>query len=65
MSARIDELHRQLEQHLGTRLVSVVRRGDELSAEIEPIHLIGVGRILRDTPELSFEQLVDRVAWTT
>ena len=59
MSARIDELHRQLEERLGTRLVSVVRRGDELSAEIEPIHLLAVGRILRDTPELSFEQLVD------
>jgi len=59
MSTRIDELHRQLEQHLGTRLVSVVRRGNELSAEIEPIHLLAVGRILRDTPELSFEQLID------
>jgi len=59
MSARIDELHRQLEQHLGARLVSVVRWRDELTVEIGAADLLGVGRVLRDTPEFRFEQLVD------
>jgi NADH-quinone oxidoreductase subunit C len=59
MSARIDDLHRQLEQHLGARLVSLVRWRDELTAEIRAADLLGVGRVLRDTPELRFEQLVD------
>jgi NADH-quinone oxidoreductase subunit C len=59
MSARIDELHRQLEQHLGARLTSVVRQRDELTAEIQPADLLGVGRDLRDAPDLRFEQLVD------
>src|SRR5215510_7752141 len=59
MSARIDELHRQLEQHLGAHLASVVHQRDELCAEIEPAHLLAVGRVLRDAPDLRFEQLVD------
>ena len=59
MSARIDELHRQLKEHLGARLVSLVRWRDELSAEIGAADLVGVGRALRDTPDLRFEQLVD------
>ena len=59
MSARIDELHRQLEQHLGARLASVVRQRDELTAEVEQSHLLAVGRVLRDAPDLCFEQLVD------
>jgi len=59
MSARIDELHRQLELHFGSRLLSLVRWRDELSAEIAAADLLGVCRALRDTPELRFEQLVD------
>src|SRR5262245_27718818 len=59
MSAHIDELHRQLEQHLGARLVHGARWRDEPSAEVKPADLLAVGRVLRDAPDLRFEQLVD------
>ena len=59
MPTRIDELHSALQQHFDGRLLSLVRVGDELTMVIEPADLLGVGQILRDAPDLRFEQLID------
>jgi NADH-quinone oxidoreductase subunit C len=59
MPARIDELQSALQQHFDGRLVSLVCAHDELTAEIEPADLLSVGQVLRDTPGLRFEQLID------
>ena len=59
MPTRTDELQSALQQHFDGRLLSVVCARDELTVEIEPADLLGVARVLRDAPDLRFEQLTD------
>ena len=60
----IDDLAKQVETHLqGKDLHGKVKRvdslPDELAYEVEPAALLDVCRVLRDTPELKFEMLMD------
>jgi len=59
MPARIDELQSALQQHLEGRTASLKQALGELTLTIEPADLLSVGRMLRDAPDLRFEQLVD------
>jgi NADH-quinone oxidoreductase subunit C len=59
MSERIDELQRLLEQHFEGRISSLGSALGELTFVVEPADLLSVGRMLRDAPELRFEQLLD------
>ena len=59
MPTRTDELQSALRKHFDGRLVSVVCARDELTAEIEPGDLLSIGQVLRDAPDLRFEQLTD------
>ena len=59
MPTRLDELQRALQQHLEGRTASFKQALGELTLTIEPADLLSVGRMLRDAPDLRFEQLVD------
>jgi NADH-quinone oxidoreductase subunit C len=59
MSERIDELQRLLEQHFEGRITDLRCALGELTLVVEPADLLSVGQMLRDAPELRFEQLLD------
>ena len=59
MSTRVDDLHRALEQHLAGRTAGLTRALGELTLVVEPADLLSLGQLLRDAPELRFEQLID------
>ncbi len=59
MSTRVDDLQRALEQHLAGRTAGLTRALGELTLVVEPADLLSLGQLLRDAPELRFEQLID------
>jgi NADH-quinone oxidoreductase subunit C len=59
MATRIDELQSALQQHLEGRILSLEQALGELTLTLEPADLLSAGRMLRDAPDLRFEQLVD------
>jgi NADH-quinone oxidoreductase subunit C len=59
MSTRVDDLHRALEQRLAGRTAGLTRALGELTLVVEPADLLSLGQLLRDAPELRFEQLID------
>jgi NADH-quinone oxidoreductase subunit C len=64
LSERIQALGQQVDAHLQSKglqanVKQVPSLADELAYEVEPQALLAVCRVLRDTPELKFEILVD------
>ncbi|MCL4759391.1 MAG: NADH-quinone oxidoreductase subunit C [Rhodocyclaceae bacterium] len=59
MSAKLERLGRLLEEILGVRLKSVIVDRSEITAEVGAADYLECARLLRDHPELRFEQLVD------
>ena len=57
--SRLDTLDHALHQACGDRIVSLTRARGELTAVIEPEQLRALAALLRDSPELQFEQLMD------
>ncbi len=52
-------LTHRLQHHLGERLGEIAQHKDVVCIEIAPENLLSVAKILRDEPELAFEQCMD------
>lgn len=59
MSAKLERLSQVLQDVLGDKVVSLVVDRGEATLEIGPDDYLGVAQILRDHPDLRFEQLID------
>ena len=60
MTERMEALALQVDAHLNGKVKRVASLGDELAYEVvEAAELLSVCRVLRDTPELKFEMLMD------
>jgi NADH-quinone oxidoreductase subunit C len=59
LAGHIDSLAEKISAHVGARAQRISSLPTELTFEVEPAALLEVCRILRDTPELKFEMLMD------
>lgn len=59
MSSRIEILTAALQVALGDKLSSVTARSGEVTAVVKAAELSAAATLLRDAPELKFEQLID------
>ena len=59
MSARLESLCRNLQNVLGERIASLKTALGEVTLEVAAAHYLETARILRDHPDLRFEQLMD------
>ncbi|MEK6593837.1 MAG: NADH-quinone oxidoreductase subunit C, partial [Pseudomonadota bacterium] len=59
MTSRIDTLSAALNAALGDKLVSITVALGEVTLVVGQEHLVTAAVVLRDAPELRFEQLVD------
>ena len=59
MSSRLETLNTVVQAALGDRLVSVTAALGELTVVVKAEHLLTAAEMLRDSPELKFEQLID------
>ncbi|MBM3358076.1 MAG: NADH-quinone oxidoreductase subunit C [Betaproteobacteria bacterium] len=59
MSTRADTLVGALRSALGDRLAGATVASGEVTIEVAPAHLLAAAGVLRDAPELKFEQLID------
>ena len=59
MSAKLESLCQNLQNVLGDRIVSLKTVIGEVTLEVAATHYIESARILRDHPDLRFEQLID------
>ena len=59
MSAKLELLCQKLQEILGDRIQSLKTERGEVTLEVAPADYREVARILRDHPDLSFEQLID------
>src|ERR1051325_2602664 len=59
LMANLEKLTAALQRVCGDRLASVVVALNEVTAVIEPENLLETALLLRDSPELHFQQLVD------
>ncbi len=59
MSARLELLCQNLQNVLGDRIVGLKTALGEVTLEVAAAHYLEVARILRDHPDLRFEQLMD------
>jgi NADH-quinone oxidoreductase subunit C len=59
MASRIESLVAELRSALGDRLTSVTTAKGEVTAVLQPEHLLPAAAMLRDAPGLKFEQLID------
>lgn len=59
MSAKLERLSQHLEKHLGDRIKRLTLALGEVSIEVAAADYAGVMLILRDEPELGFEELID------
>ncbi len=59
MSEKLERLGQLLTSKFGERLKAVVTACGEVTAIVSATDYLGVARMLRDDPELGFEQLVD------
>ena len=56
---RLDTLHAALESVLGERVQRLVREREEITITVAAADYVAVATLLRDHPELRFEQLLD------
>lgn len=59
MSARLEQLHKNVEQTLGSYVTKFTIDVGELTIECKAKDLLEVCKLLRDHPQLKFEQLMD------
>jgi NADH-quinone oxidoreductase subunit C len=59
MSAKLEALSQNLQDHLGERIASLQVALGEITIDVEVDHYLDVMQTLRDEPELAFEQLMD------
>jgi NADH-quinone oxidoreductase subunit C len=59
MSARLQKLSENLKMALADKLVAIHQHVGEITIEASPADLVAVCIILRDHPDLKFEQLID------
>ena len=59
MTARLDQLQTVLQQRFEGRLVSLTQALGEVTLVMAAADLLSCARVLRDDPELRFEQLID------
>jgi NADH-quinone oxidoreductase subunit C len=59
MSAKLEALYQNLQNVLGDRIVSLKTVIGEVTLEVAATHYFETARILRDHPDLRFEQLID------
>jgi NADH-quinone oxidoreductase subunit C len=59
MSARLESLCQNLQNVLGDRIASLKTALGEVTLEVAAAHYLETARILRDHPDLRFEQLMD------
>jgi NADH-quinone oxidoreductase subunit C len=57
--AYIDELASRVKAALGERVRPYISPADEFAIEVDAANVVEVARVLRDDPQLRFEQLVD------
>jgi len=59
MTAKLERLQELLQANLGERIRRLISDRDELTIEVAAADYAAVAKILRDSPELYFEQLID------
>jgi len=59
MSARLETLCQNLQNTLGERIRDIRTVGGEVAIEVAAEHFLDTARLLRDHPDLRFEQLID------
>jgi NADH-quinone oxidoreductase subunit C len=59
MTTRVESLAAALQAALGDKLVSAVTALGEVTVVVKAEHLLAVATLLRDAPDLRFEQLID------
>jgi NADH-quinone oxidoreductase subunit C len=59
MSAKLEALSQNLQKHLGERIKSLKTALGEITIEVDAADYFGVMQMLRDEPELRFEQAMD------
>ncbi len=59
MASRLESLCQNLQNVLVDRIESIRTAGGEVTVEVAAEHYLEIARILRDHPDLRFEQLVD------
>lgn len=59
MSAKLELLSLNLQKHLGERVKVLKTALNEITVEIDAADLMQVAVVLRDEPELAFEELID------
>jgi NADH-quinone oxidoreductase subunit C len=59
MSAKLEALSQNLQDHLGERIASLQVALGEITIDVGADHYLDVMQTLRDEPELAFEQLMD------
>lgn len=59
MASKLESLCQNLQNVLTDRIASIRTAGGEVTIEVAAEHYIEIARILRDHPDLRFEQLVD------
>ncbi|MCL2830809.1 MAG: NADH-quinone oxidoreductase subunit C [Betaproteobacteria bacterium] len=59
MSAKLEKLSQNLQKHLGERIASLKTALNEITVEVRLADYLDAMRLLRDTPELGFEELLD------
>jgi NADH-quinone oxidoreductase subunit C len=59
MSAKLEALSQNLQDHLGERIASLQVALGEITIDVGADHYLDVMQTLRDEPELGFEQLMD------
>ena len=59
MSARLEQLRQSIESILGERVLNPRIDRGELTIEAAPADYVAVARMLRDHPDLAFEELID------
>ena len=59
MSAKLDTLSQNLQKHLGDRIAAIQTALGEITIDIAEVNYLESMQILRDDPELRFEELID------
>ncbi|HAY27918.1 MAG TPA: NADH-quinone oxidoreductase subunit C, partial [Candidatus Accumulibacter sp.] len=59
MSATLEALSQNLQEHLGDRLKSIKVALGEVTIEVDVADYLSVMQTLRDKPQFAFEELID------
>ncbi len=59
MSAKLETLAQNLQTVLGDRLQSIITALGEVTIEVSPVDYVSTMTLLRDSPELRFDQAID------